>query len=61
MLSVNPFDIAGTSRALEQVVDEGAAGRITRSVALREAVAAHTPGDWVRDGLCAAAAYLERL
>jgi trehalose 6-phosphate synthase len=50
-LPVNPFDVAGTSEALEWALDEDEAMRNARAAALREAVAAHTPEDWVRDRL----------
>lgn len=50
-LAVNPFDVAGTSEALERALDEDEATRNTRAAALREAVAAHRPADWVRDRL----------
>ena len=50
-LPVNPFDVAGTSEALERALDEDEAMRNARAAALREAVAAHRPEDWVRDRL----------
>jgi len=48
---VNPFDISGTSGAIERSIDEAAPQRIARVTALREIIAAHTPSDWIRDRL----------
>jgi trehalose 6-phosphate synthase len=47
--SVNPFDVTGTSHAIERAVDEEAASRAGRAAALRDMVAGHRPEQWIRD------------
>src|SRR5205085_8108270 len=49
--SVNPFDVTGTSDAIERAVDEEAASRAGRAAALRDMVAGHRPDQWIRDRL----------
>jgi trehalose 6-phosphate synthase len=50
-LSVNPFDIAETSEAVEHALGEADAERTARAVELRQIIATHTPSDWIRDRL----------
>jgi trehalose 6-phosphate synthase len=52
--SVNPFDTLETADAIEQALDEPPAERRRRALALRAAVAARTPEDWVRERIAGA-------
>ncbi len=54
VLSVNPFDTLATADAIEQALAEPASERCRRANALRRAVAARTPEDWVRERLAGA-------
>lgn len=52
--SVNPFDVLETADAIERAIEEPAPERRRRAGALRAAVAARTPEDWVRERIAAA-------
>jgi trehalose 6-phosphate synthase len=52
--SVNPFDTLATADAIERALDEPAGERRRRARALRSAVSARTPEDWVRERLAGA-------
>ena len=53
-VGANPFDIAATADALDQVLRLDPATRADRSRALRQVVEQRTPADWLADQLVAA-------
>jgi len=53
-LPVNPFDVSDTADALDQALSLDDSARAQRAAALRAAVAARTPSDWLADQLAAA-------
>jgi trehalose 6-phosphate synthase len=50
-LPVNPFDIAETSEALEQALDQDDEQRADQAARLRQNIESHTPEDWIQDRL----------
>jgi trehalose 6-phosphate synthase len=54
VVGVNPFDVAGTARALAAALDLPAPERSTRARSLRKVVAARSPLDWFDDQRAAA-------
>jgi trehalose 6-phosphate synthase len=53
-LELNPFDISGTAAVLARALDMDPSERAARATALRTAVLARSPADWLRDQLDAA-------
>ena len=53
-LEVNPFDVTGTATVLSEALALGPDERSARARALREAILARTPADWLADQLDAA-------
>jgi trehalose 6-phosphate synthase len=52
-LEVNPFDVTDTATVLSRALAAGADERAARSRALRDAVEARRPSDWLDDQLAA--------
>ncbi len=50
-LEINPFDVSDTAAVLARALDMDAAERESRSDALRRAVLARSPSDWLNDQL----------
>jgi trehalose 6-phosphate synthase len=53
-LEINPFDVTGTATVLARALALGAVERATRANAVRSAVLARSPSDWLDDQLAAA-------
>jgi trehalose 6-phosphate synthase len=53
-LEVNPFDVTGTATVLSRALALDPAERAARAAALRTAILARTPADWLADQLAAA-------
>ena len=51
---MNPFDVTGTATVLARALALGPEERAARAAALRAAVAARRPSDWLDDQLAAA-------
>ncbi|HVB46270.1 MAG TPA: trehalose-6-phosphate synthase [Streptosporangiaceae bacterium] len=49
--SVNPFDAAETSEAVERALGQADGERTSRAAEMRRIIETHTPSDWIRDRL----------